>query len=60
MCKFIPRKMKLAKMQAMYLIIQSGCDIHTQLLGRIDVYQPYEDYETSYSTNLRRIIKRIY
>lgn len=55
MSKFIPRKIKKACKK--YRNITSLNTkwlryVHTQLLGRIDIYQPHiNDYETSYSTN---------
>lgn len=55
MSKFIPRKIKKACKKYrndVSLNTKWLRYVHTQLLGRIDVYQPHmKDYETSYSTN---------
>lgn len=54
MSKFIPRKIKKAcKAYRNYAPLKTTWlrYVHTQVLGRIDIYQPYiRDYETSFST----------
>lgn len=55
MSKFIPRKIKKA-CKAYRNITSLNTKwlryVHTQLLGRIDIYKPHvKDYEVSYSTN---------
>jgi len=54
MSKFIPRKIKKAckaYRNDMSLKTKWLRYVHTQVLGRVDVYQPYmRDYETSFST----------
>lgn len=55
MNKYIPRKIKKAcKAYRNYAPLNTKWlrYVHTQLLGRIDNYQPHmKGYETSYSTN---------
>lgn len=60
MSKFIPRKIKKA-CKAYRNITSLNTKwlryVHTQLLGRIDIYQPHiNDYETSYSTNYGELL----
>lgn len=60
MSKLIPRKIKKAcKAYRNYAPINTKWlrHVHTQVLGRIDVYQLYtRDYETSFSTRYGELL----
>jgi len=60
MSKLIPRKIKKAcKAYRNYAPLKTKWlrYVHTQVLGRIDVYQPYmKDYETSFSTKYGELL----
>lgn len=55
MSKFIPRKIKKACKKYRNVVSLNTKwlrYVHTQLLGRTDIYQPHmKDYEVSYSTS---------
>lgn len=60
MSKLIPRKIKKAcKSYRNYVPLKTKWlrYVHTQVLGRIDEYQPYmKDYETSFSTKYGELL----
>lgn len=60
MSKLIPRKIKKAcKEYRNYVPLKTKWlrYVYTQVLGRIDVYQPYmKDYETSFSTKYGELL----
>ena len=60
MGKFIPRKIKKAcKAYRNYVPLKTKClrYVHTQVLGRVDIYQLHiGDYETSFSTKYGELL----